>query len=151
MDIIKDWQKIRFHFNRSFRSSLHVSIASVDTENNPTITPIGSLFLNNDQTGFYFEKFPSKLPLHAKVNNNVCILAVNSSRWFWLKSLLKGRFENYPALKLYGKLDEKREATEIESNRLEGRMRMTNKMDMVRELSFSRVEKINLKDMTKGL
>ena len=45
MDIKTNWEKIRLHFNKSFRSNFHVSIASVDSENNPTVTPIGSLFL----------------------------------------------------------------------------------------------------------
>lgn len=74
MDLIENWGKIRMHFSKSFASSLHVSIASVDTNNNPTVTPIGSLFLNKDQTGFYFEKFPSNLPKHAEENRNICAI-----------------------------------------------------------------------------
>ncbi|KAA3610725.1 MAG: pyridoxamine 5'-phosphate oxidase family protein [Calditrichaeota bacterium] len=162
MDLVKDWKRVRLHFNKSFRSSLHVSIASVDSENNPTVTPIGSLFLNGNQTGFYFEKFPTKLSQHAKSNKNVCILGVNSGRGFWLKSLLDGKFSTYPALKLYGQMGEKRKATEKEINRLKRRMRLTKmfkghkylwgkKMDMVREISFSKVEIINLREMTKEL
>ena len=57
MNLIPDWKIIRMHFNKSFKSSFYVSIASVDINNNPTVTPIGSLFLNDNQTGFYFEKF----------------------------------------------------------------------------------------------
>ena len=161
MDIKTNWQKIRRHFNKSFRSSLHVSIASVDSENNPTVTPIGSLFLNNNQTGFYFEKYPSKLPVHVKTNRKICVLAVNSSPWFWLKSLYMGKFNYYPALKLYGELGEKRKATEVEINRLKRRMRSTKRMkghkylwlsmDVVREIAFTKVEKINLGEMTRDL
>jgi hypothetical protein len=161
MEIKTDWDKIRLHFNKSFRSSFHVSIASVDSENNPTVTPIGSLFLNNNQTGFYFEKYPSKLPLHAKTNKNVCQLAVNSSMWFWLKSLFTGKFKNYPALKLYGELREKREATQPEIDRLKRRMRKSKnlkghkylwgEMNYVRDIQFTKVEKINLAKMTKDL
>ena len=54
MNITENWNQIRQHVNKSFSSSLHVSIASVDEDGNPTVTPIGSLFLNKDQTGFYF-------------------------------------------------------------------------------------------------
>lgn len=82
MELIAQWNVIRKHFNKSFSSNFYVSVASVDSENNPTITPIGSLFLNDNQTGFYFEKFPSKLPKHAKQNPNVCLLGVNSGRFF---------------------------------------------------------------------
>ena len=161
MDIKTKWNKIRLHFSRSFRTNFHVSIASVDSENNPTITPIGSLFLNKNLTGFYFEKYPSKLPIYAKINRKICVMAVNSSMWFWIKSLIKGKFNNYPAIKLYGELGQKREATKIEITRLNRRMKTTKGMkgntylwgDMkfVREISFKKAEKINLGEMTKDL
>ena len=161
MELITNWSKIRQHFNRSFRSNSHVTIASVDSENNPTLTPIGSLFLNADQTGFYFEKYPTKLSKYARINSKICVLAVNSNKWFWTKSLFRGKFINYPAIKLYGKLGQKREATEIEISRLNKRMRATKAMkgnkylwgDMhfVREMTFTKAEKINLGEMTKDL
>tara|TARA_R110002051_G_scaffold56046_1_gene103819 strand:+ start:6617 stop:7102 length:486 start_codon:yes stop_codon:yes gene_type:complete len=161
MDLQVNWKKIRTHFNKSFSSNFHISIASVDVDNNPTVTPIGSLFLNDNQTGFYFEKFPSKLPEHAKTNKNVCLLGVNSSRLFWLKALFKEKFINYPAIKLYGELGERRLATEQETKRLNRRMRMTKglkgntylwgKMEFVREIKFSKAEKINLGKMTSDL
>ncbi|WP_051941821.1 hypothetical protein [Maribacter forsetii] len=161
MDITQDWKKIRTHFNKSFSSNFHISVASVDAENNPTVTPIGSLFLNDNQTGFYFEKFPKKLPLHAKTNNNVCLLGVNSSRFFWLGALFKKKFSDYPGVKLYGELGERRLATEKETKRLNRRMRMTKglkgntylwgKMEYVRDINFTKAEKINLGKMTAGL
>jgi len=128
MEIKSDWKNIRKHFSKSFKSSLHVSIASVDIENNPTVTPIGSLFLNNDQTGFYFEKFSTKLPININSNSNVCVLGVNSSKWFWVRSLFKEKFSNTPAIKLYGRLGEKRKATEDENRALMRRMRSTNRL-----------------------
>ena len=159
MKIINDWNIIRRHFNQSFRSSLHVSIASVDSKNNPTVTPIGSLFLNDNQTGFYFEKYPSKLPFHIKKNSNICVLAVNSNKWFWLKSLYKGKFRTNPGIKLYGALGNKRKATKNEILRLNRRMRATNglkgntylwgNMEFIREISFTKAEEINLGLMTK--
>ena len=161
MDILTDWQAIRNHFIRSFRANFHMSIASVDENGQPTVTPIGSLFLNDNQTGFYFEKYPTKLPRHAEVNKNICVLAVDSSTLFWLRSLFKGRFNRYPAVKLYGELGIRREATEKETKRLNRRMRATRglrgntylwgEMDSVREITFSRAEKINLGKMTSAL
>ncbi|NJN28930.1 MAG: pyridoxamine 5'-phosphate oxidase family protein [Cyclobacteriaceae bacterium] len=151
MDLVKDWLEIRKHFNKSFRSNFYVSIASVDKDNHPTITPIGSLFLNRNRTGFYFEKYLTKLPQHAQYNNKICVLAVNSNTWFWVKSLFKGRFNSYPAIKLYGELGERREASEIEITRLQRRMKATqgtkgNKylwgdMQFVRDVKFTKAEK----------
>ena len=161
MDILENWIEIRKHFNRSIRSNFYVSIASVDSNNQPAVTPVGTLFLNADQTGFYFEKYISKLPKAAKENNNICVLAVNSNTWFWIKSLFKARFKSYPALKLYGTLGEKREATEIEISRLNRRMKATkwtkgNKylwadMSMVREVKIIKAEKVNIGKMTSLL
>jgi len=161
MGKISNWQEIKQHFNKSFRSNLHVSIASITSDNIPTVTPIGSLFLNNDQTGFYFEKYPSKLPMYSKINKKICVLAVNSNRWFWLSSLFSRRFNYYPGIKLYGTLEEKRKATDIEIKRLNRRMKMTKglkghkylwgNMKMIRELNFTNAEIINLGEMTKDL
>lgn len=161
MDIYTDWDKIRKHFNKSFSSNFYVSIASVDQDNNPTVTPIGSLFLNDNQTGFYFEKFPTKLPEHAKSNPKVCLLGVNSGRLFWIKALFRERFSDYPAIKLYGELGARRKATEKDLARLNRRMKITNglrgntylwkKMEFVREIKFTKAEKINLGKMTAEL
>jgi hypothetical protein len=161
MDIVENWQKIRDHFNKSFRTNFHVSIASVDIDGNPTATPIGSFFLNDDQTGFYFEKYPQSLPIHAEYNNRICVLAVNSNKLYWLNSLFQGKFTGYPGVKLYGELGNRREATEQEIQRLERRMKATKGLkgnsylwgDMlsVREVTFFRAEKINLGKMTTHL
>lgn len=161
MDIKTNWKEIKDHFNRSFRTNFHVSIASVDKENNPTVTPIGSLFLNNNRTGFYFEKYPTNLPVNAEDNPNICVLAVNSNIWFWIKSLFFGKFKKYPAIKLYGQLGSKRRATDIEIKKLNNRMKSTKglkgnsylwgKMEYVRDVSFTKAEKVNLGEMTKKI
>ena len=158
LDIIKDWQKIRMHFNKSFRSNFHVSVASVNKENLPDVTPIGSLFLNRDQSGFYFEKYPTTIAQNSEVNKNVCILVVNSNMWFWLRALFKGRFKTYPAIKLYGKLGEKRKATDKEIARLNRRMKATNRlkgnkylwqdMSYVRDIIFTHAKVTELGKMT---
>lgn len=159
MDLKAEWNLIRKHFNKSFSRNLFISIASVDVNNNPTVTPIGSLFLNKNQTGFYFEKYPTKLPLNAKTNCNICALAVNNSKWFWVKSLYLGKFKSNPGIKLYGQLGEQRKATDYEISRLNKRMKATKglkgnsylwqKMEHVRDITFTKVETINLGKMTE--
>ncbi len=161
MNIKSNWTEIRKHFNESFSTNFHVSIASVDENHHPTVTPIGSLFLNDNLTGFYFEKFPSKLPAHAQTNKNICVLAVNSGTLFWLRGLFTNRFKNSPGIKLYGQLGERREATSKEISRLNRRMKITKrlkgntylwgKMEIVREIEFTKAEKTNLGKMTGHL
>lgn len=159
MDINKKWLEIKAHFRTSFSSSLHVSITSVNDENIPTVTPIGTLFLNDNQTGFYFEKYTSSLPKNSMINKNTCVLAVNSSKWFWLKSLFKGKFFHTPAIKLYGQLGKRRKATAREIHALKRRMRFTQNLkghhllwdDMtnIREITFTKAEKMNIGKMTR--
>lgn len=160
MDIKENWRDIKKHFYISFKQNLHVIFASVDANNNPSATPIGTLFFNKNQTGFYFEKFVSKLPQNKEHNSNICILAVNSSKLMWIKALFKGYFSKYPGLKLYGKLGERREATDFEMMRLQKRMKSTKglkgntylwaDMKHIREITFTRVEKVNLGKMTQS-
>ena len=89
------------------------------------------------------------------------MLAVNSNTWFWIKSLFIGKFKKYPAIKLYGMLAERREATEFEISKLNRRMSATKglrgnkylwgEMKIVREIKFVSAEKINLGKMTMKL
>jgi hypothetical protein len=161
MDVVTDWELIRKHFNQAFRSNFYISIASIDAENKPTNTPIGSLFLNNDQCGFYFEKYPSKLPIASDGNSNICALAVKSGRLYWLRSLFAGKFKSHPAMRLYGKLGQRRKADEKEIKRLQRRMKTTkglkgnaylwSDMQDVREVVFEKVETVNLGKMTSHL
>lgn len=140
---------------------MHVAIASKDENGIPTNTPIGSLFLNSNQTGFYFEKFPSKLPQSAKENSTICILAVNSNRWFWLRALFKNHFNLLPGIKLYRVLGNRRKATKIEISSLNKRMRVTKglkgntylwgTMTDVRDITFTHIETINLEEMTQHI
>ncbi|WP_405564924.1 hypothetical protein [Polaribacter sp. Asnod6-C07] len=161
INLQENWKRIRVHFSKSIGQNMHISIASVNKDNQPTITPIGSLFLNDNQTGFYFEKFAAKLNINSKVNKKICVLAVNSSKWFWFKSLFKMNFSEYPAVKLYGELGKKRPATKNEYNAFQKRIKQTKMlkgsrylwkdMNVVREIKFTKGEKINLGKMTKEL
>ena len=92
------WRKARQFCGAAFRSSLHFAIASVNAEGKPHVSPIGSLCLQPDRRGFFFEIFTRALPMHLESNTAVSILAVDSSRLFWLRSLWKGRFDSWPAL-----------------------------------------------------
>lgn len=159
MNIQENWSAIQTHFENSFKSSLHVSIASVDAGNTPTITPIGTFFLTDDYGGFYFEKFTTSLPKNA--NRKICILGVNSRKSFWLKSLIQTEFIKHPGIKLYGTLGEKRKASPQEIQLLQERIRKTKftkghqylwgDMEYVREVNIEGAEKLNIGKMTEQL
>lgn len=161
MQIKGDWKDIKRFFNQSFSSSFHYSFATVNENGEPHVTPIGSLILREPGHGVYFEEFPRQLSLNLQNNKKVCVLAVNSSRWFWIKSLFGGRFASPPAIRLYGTVGEVREATEKEIKLWHHRVRWTRaskgyalmwkNMKMVRDINFYRLEPVNIGVMTQGL
>lgn len=111
------WKQIQKIFEKAFRSSLHYSIATINEDGTPHVTPIGSLILLDGNKGVYFEYFTRKMPSNFKVNQNVCVLAVNSGKWFWLKSLLRGRFGEPPAVRIKGTVGIKRKVSDEEKAR----------------------------------
>lgn len=151
----ENWQTIRRNFWYGFATNLHVSVATTDTEGQPHVTPIGSFFLNRDKfSGFYFEIFTRNIPQNAATNPKVCIMAVNSGRWYWLKSMVFGKFATPPMTKIYGTLGERRPATPAEikrGNRRLGRMKtlpggkkLFGNMGFVREVHFHTFEEAKL-------
>lgn len=121
MQINENWIKIKQLFKQSFRSSFHYAIATVSEQGEPHITPIGSLILGEVGQGVYFEEYPKQLPRN--LEKKVCVLAVNSSPWFWMKSLISGWFSDPPAARLYGVAGAVRAATEKEIALLQRRVR----------------------------
>ncbi len=161
MSLSENWPEIKALFKRSFRSSFHYALATVGENDEPHITPVGSLILGEPGYGIYFEEFPRQLPKNLKENQQICILAVDSSISFWLRSLLRGKFTASPAVRLYGVAGKRREATKKEIQLWQRRVRrvrftkghllMWKKMRMVRELRFTRIEPVQMGKMTKGL
>ncbi|NNJ97871.1 MAG: pyridoxamine 5'-phosphate oxidase family protein [Gammaproteobacteria bacterium] len=161
MDLHENWSEIKALFQQAFNSSFHYAIASVNENGEPHVTPIGSLILGKPGLGYYFEEFPQHLPQNLCSNNHVCILAVNSGRWFWLKSLLAGKFTSPPAVRLYGVVGDLRVATDQEMKHWQRRIRRVRfskghaliwrGMRRVREIEFNRIEPVHIGAMTRGL
>ena len=160
MDLISNWNEVKNIFKKSLASSFHFSIASVNESGEPHVTPIGSLILGSPAQGIYFEKFTKNLPQNYTNNKNICILAVNSSKWFWLKSLMVGRFKNPPAVRLHGIVGDLREATEKEvalwNKRVKifsfskGHALIWRDMSMVRDIEFTKIEPVHFGGMTRN-
>lgn len=158
MQVKENWTDIKQIFAQSFKSSFHFSLATVNENGEPHVTPIGSLILRQPGQGIYFEEFTRQLPRNIQHNKQVCVLAVNSSRWFWIKSLFNGRFKSPPAIRLYGTVGDAREATEKEIklwHRRVSQVRYTKgyalmweNMKTVRDINFTRVEPVNIGEMT---
>ena len=122
------WSQVRLHFRKCQSQNLHQVISTVDELGMPQITPIGTVFLNDDLSGFYFEMYTKTLPDCAKSTKRIAILGVNTSKWYWFKALFKGVFYGPPAVKLYGQLGQRRKATDVEMKRLERRLSSARRM-----------------------
>lgn len=160
MQLVENWDKIKQLFKQSFRSSFHFAIATVNEQGEPHVTPIGSLILGDVGQGVYFEEYPRQLPRNLERHKHVCVLAVNSNPWFWLKSLIRGRFSDPPAVRLYGVAGGIREATDKEIALLQRRVKKVSftkghallwkNMSKVRDIKFSRMEPVLIGEMTRG-
>lgn len=75
----KDWKNIQQVFKAAQKASLHSSIATVDQFGQPSITPIGTVFLNTDQTGYFFDTFTEKLSTNLGQNSKACIQAIQKN------------------------------------------------------------------------
>ena len=142
-------------------SSLHCAIATVGADGMPHITPIGTVFLHDEPRGFFFDRYTSTLATHLAHDNRVCLLAVNSGRLFWLRSLLRARFASAPGVRLYGTVGPLREASTKERHRVQARTRASKWMKgsrllwgdftHVRDIEFSSFRPVSYPVMMEGL
>lgn len=161
MEIENHWPAIKAVFEKAQLSSLHCAVATVSEDGSPHVTPIGSLFLRDDCTGFYVESYCQKTAENLRRNNRVCILGINSGIGYWLKSLFLGRFASPPGVRLYGTVSELRTGSEEEMESFQKRVRafrklkghdlLWKKMRNVREVRFESFESVHAAGMTKHL
>ncbi|MDR1833539.1 MAG: pyridoxamine 5'-phosphate oxidase family protein, partial [Propionibacteriaceae bacterium] len=77
LDLEQDWGRAKAYIEKTLDKVFYVSLATVGPDGAPTVTPIGSLVLNDDRTGFFMERFPRSIPANARHNQNFCVLAEN--------------------------------------------------------------------------
>ena len=147
-----DWNEIRaFVHGRLFCAGAVLEGQEV------RVFPIGSLRVDKDGLGSYFEIFARPLPEGA----NVTFMAVDASPLFWLSSLLRGRFSHPPAIRLKGTVGISRSATDHEQARwyrrvglllkTRGGKALWGKPGKVREIRFHAVEPVRAGNMTRHL
>jgi hypothetical protein len=159
INISTDWKLVKKIFKQSLMSSLHFSITSIDENMLPHITPIGSLILGKPGQAIYFEEFTHKLKTNIEARQNICVMAVNSNKWFWFKSLFYGKFSEPPAIRLHGIAGKRRQATEAEIIIWQKRVRLLSftkghnllwkQMTMVREITFTDIDPVTLGAMSR--
>ncbi|MFC3192874.1 pyridoxamine 5'-phosphate oxidase family protein [Marinicella sediminis] len=106
-----------------FSQAVYCSVATVDEAGEPHVSPIGSVVLKDKGSGWFFQKFTKSIPKNAVSCEYATLMAVNDGKWFWLKSLFKGRFNQPPALRIKVRLGVLRDATEDEMARFQRRVK----------------------------
>lgn len=155
------WTELKRLAGRTFNTSLHFAIATVNADGTPHVTPIGSLMLSTPGKGYFFEVFVDRLRTNLNRGSPVSVLGVTSSSLLWLRALISGRFGSPPAFRLIGVAGVRRASTEAERRRWQEKVRflryfkghelLWGKLDTVRELHFSALEPIRLGAMTSRL
>jgi hypothetical protein len=143
-----------------FAKAMFTSVATVTEEGMPHVSPIGSVFLINKDKGFYFEKFTKNVPKNTEHTPYATLMSVNVSKWFWLKSLLKGQFKTPPAIRLLVKLGELRQESDQEASVFKRKVSifkwtkgydlMWKEMAMIREFEIIDYKPVFIGKMTKA-
>ncbi|GAA6134451.1 hypothetical protein NBRC116188_12400 [Oceaniserpentilla sp. 4NH20-0058] len=161
MNIKQHWLEITNVIQQAQKSNMHCAIASVDENGIPNITPIGTVFLRDDQSAYFFDSFTSQLASNVQHNPNVCLSAVNSSTMYWLKSFFKGRFSSAPGVRLYGTMGPLRAATQEELTAVAKRIKpkklfkgsklIWSDFTHVRDIKFTEFRPVQYPKMMEGL
>lgn len=161
MEIGAHWPEIKAVLARGQASSFHCAIATLDANGAPHITPMGTVFLRDDQTGFVFDHYTQALAANLDADPRLCLMAVDSSFWFWLRSLFLGRFTAPPGVRLHGRAGRSRPATAAELELVNRRLRATKWLkgarllwgdfSHVRDLTFTGFSPVVYPVMTEGL
>ncbi len=147
------WPEVTALFNKV----QYASVATVDADGYPRITPIGSILFSGEGRGYYFEKFPKSMRSNLDRDPRMTIMAVAPSSVFWLGALWRGKFKSQPAIRLICEAGVRRKATseEVEAwlakvrpfRHLKGHSLLWKDMRMLREFKVIRVEPVELGKM----
>ena len=161
MRIEDNWPEIKQVVAKGQASTLHCAIASVAADGTPNVTPVGTVFLRDDQTGFYFDQYTSALAQNVDAGSSICLMAVNAGKGFWQRSLFAGRFISPPGIRLYGTVGELRAALPEELERVRQRVRPTrwlkgsrliwSDFTHVRDIHFTSCRPVSYPRMMDGL
>jgi hypothetical protein len=149
-----DWQKVRYMVHRR---TIFCSAAVVENDEIRQF-PIGSLSIGPEGISTYFEMFARPV----QEGQTITFMAVDTSPFFWLVSLLKGRFLHPPAIRLTGVIGPTHQGTSEEVSRFRRRIGLLLKTPggqklwgfstaTSREVHFTKASVVKLGSMTRGL
>ncbi|MDD3023583.1 MAG: pyridoxamine 5'-phosphate oxidase family protein [Syntrophomonadaceae bacterium] len=136
-------------------------IGSVNSEGQPNVTPIGTLVLRDDCSGYYFDLFTRELSDNLDQNGKVCVLVIETGNLFWFKSLYTNKCAKPSGIKLIGFAGDRRKASPEEIQLLRSKIKpmkmfkgyqtIFGNLSYVRDLKFTDYFMINTGKMTFNL
>jgi hypothetical protein len=156
-----DWNLVRRGVTDAFRSSLHCSVATLNEDGSPHLTPIGSVLLTEPGRGIYFEIYATQLARNLERDPRLEVMAVDSGKGFWLLALARGRFSRPPGFRFTGTAGPRRPASAEEqrrwrrmvrrARRLKGHDLLWGQLKHVRDLTFDAVAPVRIGALTRHL
>jgi uncharacterized protein len=160
-DLQAEWPRIVRHFEKTLKRSIFYTFATVNADGTPHLAPYASLVLNDDCTGYYSDVFPNHMSRNLAKGGHVCIMAVDCGMGYWFQGLLRGRFDHWPGIRLYGTVDKTRPARPGEVERWLVRVRRFKRfkgynliwkgIHTVRDICFTHYEPVRVGAMTRHL
>ncbi len=92
----------------------YCAFSTVNEDGSPRVAPYTSLVLGETPQGFYFDELSRKTTANLERDQRICVLIVKRDKWFWIKSVVFGRYKHPPGIRLIGRVGKKRDATEQE-------------------------------------
>jgi len=161
-DLKENWPWIVRHVERSLKTSRFCTFATVNPDGTVQMAPIASLVLNPDCTGYYSAVYPGQMAANLKTDERICVMTVCMGMGYWLKGLLRGRFDKWPALRLYGRVTaDPRPALPGEIDRWRKRVKyykplkgydlLWKHITTVRDIHFDQFDPVRVGPMTRHL
>jgi len=115
----QEWNNIlKFFANSTHPTSSPIipycAFATVNEDGSPRIAPYTSMILGESKQGFYFDELSLQTTTNLERDQRLCVLIVQNNKWFWIKTVIFGRFTHPPGIRLIGTVGKKREATKQE-------------------------------------
>ena len=160
----QQWRNIRKIFGNCTNATAspalpYCTFSIVNKDGSPRVAPYTSLILDDNKQGFYFDELSYKTSSNLEHDQRICVLIVKNNKWFWMKTVLMGRFDHPPGIRLMGKVGKKREATEKEINAFKSPLRplklfkgytpIWGFMKHGREIYFDDFETVKCRTLTK--
>jgi hypothetical protein len=144
----------------TIKSSIHCAVASRNPDGSSHLTPIGSVVLTDVGRGLYFDMFNEQLARNLAEDPRLTILAVDSGRLMWLRSLLRGGFVRPPGVRLLGEAGPARPSTPGEVKRFQrvvgpllrtrGGQMLWGRLPYVRDLRIDTIVPLRIGAMTEA-